>query len=356
MTALRESVTNQPGTAPDPENRLLVCAPNWLGDALMALPAIRGLCRLRQPSAVTVLCKPSLLELWPLFTEKVRIMTLHRGPRGMWSTICRLRAERFTHAIILPNSFRSAWLPFAAGIPMRRGQAGHQRRWLLTETVARSREKATRHQSREFADVAGVVCAGETTPLVAVPHASRATALERLAPVAGHPLLMLFPGAARGPSKRWPPDAFADLGRLWHNDFHGAVLVAGTIAEYTLCERVARGIGDRVLNLAGKTRLTELAALVEQCSVAVGNDSGGAHLAAALARPTVVIFGQTDPAVTGPQGAAVRIIAAPATHTDRDIPRAAREAQELLASISVQTVYRAVRELMNNKSLQKDAK
>lgn len=351
MNALPESATNKPVTTLDTGRRILVCAPNWLGDTLMAMPAVRALIDRRLSPDVTVLSHPALATLWRLFCRPVRVLRLEHGWLGTRRTVQRLRTAAFHQAMILPNSFRSAWLPFAARIPVRRGFAGHQRRLLLTQTVRHPAvyDGIGLHQCHEYAVVAGVP--GEeietSEPLLMVPSRLRMAVTERWgARILGH-VLLLFPGAARGPSKQWPSASFVKLGRRWLGETEGTVLIAGTRGEHALCETIRREIGGRTVNLAGRTTLPELTALLTLCSVAVGNDSGGTHLAAALAIPVVTIFGRTNPAVTGPRGKHVRIIAAPTPVADRRIARRAPDAEALLAAISVDTVFEATLAVMN---------
>ncbi len=352
MTALHESATNEHANARDPAERVLVCAPNWLGDTLMAMPSIRALYdHIRPTPEVTVLSNPALLTLWRLFSKPVRVLRLDRGLGGTCRTVQRLRKAAFTQAIILPNSFRSAFLPFAAGIPVRRGLAGHQRRLLLTQTISHPAVDNAMpvHQCCEYAAVANVPLSSveAAEPVLSIPANARLTAAERWGDRMTGEVLMLFPGAARGPSKRWPASSFIELGRRWLHDTNGSIMVAGTMAEHELCETMSRNIGAKAANLAGKTPLPELAALIDMCSVVVGNDSGGTHLAAALATPVVSIFGQTDPAVTCPRGKHVRIIAAATAAANRRIDREAPAAQALLAAISVDTVFEAAMAVMN---------
>ncbi len=348
MTALRESATNAREIGPDPGGAVLVCAPNWLGDVLMALSAIRALCRAQPTTPLTILCKPSLVSMWSLFPEPVGVIAIDGGLRGSWRTVRRLRAQRWARAVVFPNSFRSALLPFAAGIPVRRGFRGHQRRWLLSETVRRpvSPDGPPLHQSQEYAAVAGVSPPEATGASLTVPDSLSMQVTAKWGCFLVGRVLVLFPGAAHGPSKRWPAASFAELGRCWRASVGGSVLVAGTAAEYGLCESVARGVGDQAVNLAGKTTLPELAALVSLCSMVVGNDSGGTHLAAALETPVVVVFGLTDPAVTAPRGRAVRVVAAAAEAPSRRIAGESATAQTLLATIPTAAVLAAVQALM----------
>lgn len=323
-----------------PGESLLVCAPNWLGDAIMAMPAIRALCRKRPTPMVTLLCKPALTSLWELFSEPVRIISLQNGWGGTLQTVRCLRRQRFRHAFIFPNSFRSAWLPFAAGVPVRRGFSGHWRRSLLTAIVVPpvTANAQPVHQELEYAAIANVRLETDHEPLLTVAEERKIKVAGRWGKRLSGPTLLLFPGAARGSSKRWPTDSFAALGCRWIDCTGGSVVIAGTAAESGLGALVARGIGDAALDLTGATSLPELAALIELCSVVVANDSGGAHLAAALGCPVVTIFGQTDPAITGPRGRTVRILSAPASAPARRIARVAPDARALLAALPVDKV------------------
>jgi lipopolysaccharide heptosyltransferase II len=159
---------------------------------------------------------------------------------------------------------------------------------------------------------------------------------------AAAPCIGLLPGAARGPSKRWPAERFAEVGRRLASERGLRIAVFGSAGEAAICREVADGIGGAAACLAGRTSLPELTALLAGCRAVVSNDSGGMHLAAAAGTPVVAIFGLTDPAVTGPIGAAHRVVAAAGVTRARAIPRHSEEAERALRSVTADEVFAAV--------------
>ncbi len=272
-------------------SRLLVVAPNWLGDAIMALPAIADVRRAFPAAEVAIAARRSVAPLFAM------------AP-GVDETIPGVtRRARADVALLLPNSFRSAWSVLRAGVPERWGYRTDWRGRLLTRAVDRP---ARVHQVEYYQHLVRAlgVPTGDATPRLEVPQASRdaAAALLRLDGwTAGTPLVGLAPGAAYGGAKRWPPEYFAEVARALANDGARTVVVgtaadAGTVGEMM----AALGSGDEPINLVGRTSLETLAGVLAACRTVVSNDSGAMHLAAAIGVPVVAIFGPTDEAVTSP--------------------------------------------------------
>ena len=322
----------------------LVCGPNWLGDGIMAMPAVERLVRREPDVPVTVLVRPHMAPLWSMLDGLQGVQTVRSGTSR---TARDLRRAGFAEAFILPNSFRSAFVPLLAGIPRRRGAAGHWRRWMLTEVVAPARGGAPVHQAEEVArilDVADPAGIAGQLPRLAVPESARRECEDLLHGATGP--VVLFPGAARGASKRWPVSHFETVGRRLACDGGVPVVVAGSEAERPLCEALAAGIGPGASSLAGRASLPVTAALLQQARCVVGNDSGGVHLAAALGARVVVLFGLTDPRITRPLGQGHVILQPPGVaKAGRDIPRESAAAQSALAAIRPETVMDALHRL-----------
>ena len=341
MPASSASVSSDPAGG-----RLLIVGVNWLGDAIMSMPALQAL-RARAPAAhIALLTKPPLLPLWRMHAAPSELLTLAAGWRGLAPTVAAVRAGRFDAAYVLPNSFRSALIPWLARVPERTGFRGHFRRALLTRVFAPPPESDGRHQAQEILQL--LAPGGGVRPLAQprlTPPPDAVAAAQRRCCGLPRPLIALLPGAARGPSKRWPGPHFAALGRLLRDRLGATVLLLGASAETKLCAELARAIGAGAHNLAGQTALPELAALLQAGDLVIGNDSGGLHLAAAVGAPAVVLFGITDPGRTAPLGSRVKILQRNPGGA-RDVPRASRLASASLAALRPEEVLAAAMELL----------
>jgi lipopolysaccharide heptosyltransferase II len=319
---------------------LLVRGVNWLGDAVMTSPAMQRL-RERFPNTrITLLSDEKLGELWIHHAGVDSVMTFNRADNP-WSIARRLGAQRFEAALVLPNSPRSALEVWLAGIPRRYGYAGRWRNWFLTQAVPhpvgrlrlarRSVREVKRlihrpnlaravtggasygHQSHDYLHLAAAFGANPD-PLPPKLEVSADEIAVALAEIRGLPraespgkddsprvLLGLNPSAAYGPAKRWPVGRFAEVIREISERVPNCIwLTFGAAADWDLCEEVARLAKGQILNLAGKTSLRQMMALLKACRVLLTNDSGPMHVAAALGTPVVVPFGSTSPELTGP--------------------------------------------------------
>ena len=327
-------------------DRVLICGVNWLGDTLMSLPAVRAFKRASPGSELVVLAKSFLLPLWETEGSVSGVLVLEHSLAGTWRTVARVKRARRRVAYVLPNSFRSALIPFLGLVPERVGSVGHQRVWMLTRVATVGPDAQRGHQSLEYFDMLGIRpdAADAMDGGLALPVGAAEVAEAMREPrTAGGPLVALIPGAARGPAKCWPVANFIEAGRALSAE--GVRLVVfGTAAEMDLCARVTVGIGASCLNLAGRTSLVQMAACLQLCRVAVTNDSGGMHLAAAVGTRVVAIYGLTDPTKTGPMGEGHAVLVAPGARGNRTIARRSRAAVAALESIAPAQVAAAVRE------------
>jgi len=334
---------------------ILIIGLNWIGDAVMSMPALQ-LYRQEYPDAeIVLLTKPGLKPLWEMHSAPDAILLQNETRQ----TVKMLKRSVYSRAFIFPNSFRSAYLPFAAGVPRRIGAAGHARRLMLTERIC----LGAGHQQFEYMNILGVQ--GEPPlPQLQVPHeifrslerklhhlpnigSSMAVifqALEAERAAGSRPVVTLLPGAARGPSKRWPAEHFIELAkRLWM-ELNAVVVLSGGPDDAAACAEIAEAAGDDVLNLAGQTTLKEWAALLKISDCVVSNDSGGMHLAAALDTPVAAIYGLTDPRKTGPLGK--NIVLQKSELKNRDIKRNSEAARRALEAVAPDEAFAAVRELL----------
>ncbi|HVL35754.1 MAG TPA: lipopolysaccharide heptosyltransferase II [Burkholderiales bacterium] len=275
--------------------RTLVVAPNWIGDAVMAQPLLARL-RTQNPEAALDVLAPEWVAPVARRMPEVREVLVGSFAHGRlalgarWRLSRALRARRYAEAIVLPNSWKSALVPFLAGIPVRRGYVGEARYGLLNRRLRARGEPMPQHYAR----LAGPI--GDALPaprLSAEPRQVDATRRRFGLPAR---YAALCPGAEYGPAKRWP--FFAALaGAL---DIAVAVLGSANDAE------AAHGIAGA--NLVGRTSLDEAIDLLAGAAFVVSNDSGLMHVAAALGRPQVALFGSSSPRHTPPMSAAARVL------------------------------------------------
>jgi heptosyltransferase-2 len=316
--------------------KILVVGVNWLGDACMTMPALQRF-RQQYPGArLAMLVKPSLTSLWHLHPAIDDVLTLEPGNTGLWRTASRLRREKYGTAYIFPNSWRSAIVPFLAGIPNRIGAGRGARRVLLTRPIRLSEQARAGHQQWEYADILGLPPA-ETLPEPALVLSRGDTMLPPAPP--GTQTIGLIPGAARGASKQWPESHFLRTVLLIQKTLPRCrFAIFGTAAEAAVCQRLADALPASAITLAGRTTLPQLAAALGACDTVICNDSGGMHLAAAAGTPVVAVYGLTDPAKTGPLGTAHQCIRTDHPRASRDIARRDTEAIRMLETIAPERV------------------
>lgn len=288
--------------------RTLIVAPNWVGDCVMAEPVFRALAA--SGRELTVLARRPLHGLLALFPGVAGAIDNRRDA----ATVAEIAAAGFAEAVLLPNSFRAAWMLSRAGVPRRYGYRADFRAPLLAPAVARRRDgfRVVRPQIEDYAELLAAM--GVAAPESWIPRLELAPALaergrERLARArllaAAGPLIGLSPGAEWGGSKRWPMRYWADLARDLRRRIPGAreAIFAGP-KEIWLGVRVHEESGKLHPVLGPDLDLPGLAAVLSHLDLLVTNDSGPMHLAAALGVPCVALFGPTDRRRTAPAGGA----------------------------------------------------
>lgn len=292
-------------------SRLVVLAPNWLGDAVMALPAIRDIRQHFAGAVVAVAARPSvapLFEYVPGIDEVVTLKADGIGRRAFRAGDVRaLRDGRFDAAVLLPNSFRAAWVARRAGIAERWGYRTDFRRLLLTRSVRRPLRKM--HFGAYYQHLAEALgmATGPLTPRIVVPRAGVEAAARMLTEsgwLPGSPLVGLAPGAAFGHAKRWPPERFAALIALLAEQGGTTSVLLGRAADRQAGMEVEAALADsseprpysppRLINLIGRTDLATLMGVMAHCGTVIASDSGALHLAAAIGVPVIAIYGPTD--------------------------------------------------------------
>lgn len=296
--------------------KILVRATNWLGDAVMSMPAVRALHERYPESEIQVLAKPSVADLYrrETFCHRVIPYTARSLPEK-WRVGKTLAREKFDCAVLLQNAFEAAAVAFAAGIPERIGYARDGRSFLLTLPIAVPLPGEIPPHERfyylEMLHRAGILKALPVCDRIRLHGAdeARAVGVARFRELGlGEIVIGVSPGAAYGSAKRWLPENFAAAAQQVARCLGGSVALFGSASERGLCASVARDIHVPVHNLAGETTLAEFIDLTAACRVFLTNDSGGMHVASALGVPTVAVFGATNDVTTGPTGPFSRVV------------------------------------------------
>jgi lipopolysaccharide heptosyltransferase II len=294
--------------------KILVRAPNWVGDAVMAIPALEVIRRTRARDEICVLARPVVADLFSGQPFANRILTYdyrggHAGWLGREKLVTELRKEKFDVAVLLQNAFEAAWLAWRASIPERIGYARDGRGPLLTKAVRVPREgEIPKHESHYYLELLRRAGWIETSQLISpirlmVTDTARAAAESALrgAGVRENPWrCAIAPGASYGAAKCWPPERFAQLADRLISESGADVIFFGTPGEKEIAALIRSNMKSRAISLVGETSMRELAALFACCSAFIGNDSGAMHVAAAAGLPVVGIFGSTDPEGTPP--------------------------------------------------------
>ncbi len=284
--------------------RSLVIAPQWIGDAVMTEPLLRRLHARGDKLAVGALpWVAPVYRAMPQVDEVIEFPFQHGGLQfKARRAIARQVQGRFDAAYVLPNSLKSALLPFLASIPKRVGYLGEARIGLLTHRLKNPKDKPP--MVAFYSVLSGDKDVASDRPRLQLPAAQVDGALAALELQAGG-YYVLAPGAEYGPAKRWPAIHFAELARALDRP---AVLL-GSGKEADLCQEIAGAAGhDRCLNLAGKTPLLQAFALIAAARAVISNDSGLMHVAAAFGVPQVALFGSSSPLHTPPLNDRARVL------------------------------------------------
>ena len=307
-------------------SRILIRATNWVGDAVMSLPAIRAV-RARFPEAhVAVLARPWVADLYARETA-INCVIPYSAAAGFRDLSAKLsaarvlRAEKFDCAILLQNAFEAAAIVWLAGIPRRIGYARDGRTALLTDPVPVPKPgDIAFHQRFYYLELLRRAHLIDEIPKVDAIRLEGGEAASRGGEVyfrergIAPPVIGVSPGAAYGAAKRWLPERFAQAALQVAGSCGGSVAVFGSSGERKLCQLVADMIergGVSASNLAGETALREFIEMAAACHVFLTNDSGAMHIASAVGVPTVAVFGATDDSATGPTGPLARVVREP---------------------------------------------
>jgi heptosyltransferase-2 len=283
--------------------RTLVISPNWIGDAVMAQPLLQLLKRQHPERAIDVLAPPSVAPVWRAMAEVDSVLEtpFRHGAlqlKERWAFGRQMAQRGYADAYVLPNTIKYALIPWFAGIARRVGYKGEMRYGLLN--VVHHDDVPPRPMVAFYAALAQ----DPSAPLAKVPRPRLGASGEQIAAVCertgialDRPLVVFAPGAEFGAAKRWPAAHFAQLAQtIFEADPLAQVALLGSPKDKEACDEVVAGSGGpRMFNLAGATRLDEAIALIARADAVVANDSGLLHIASALNRPVVALYGPTDP-------------------------------------------------------------
>jgi len=306
---------------------LLVRGTNWVGDAVMSVPALKEIRRRFSGAHITLLVRPWVQDVYAAadFVDEVLPYDrtgLHKGWAGMRGLCAELRARRFEMAILLQNAFEAALIAAWSRIPLRIGYARDGRSPLLSHAVRIDPEVRRVHQVYYYLGILSGAGLIEQRPwarsdysldsvAVGVRESDCRTAREMLV-VHGidhsSPIVGLNPGASYGGAKRWPAERFAAVADVLARDCAARIVIFGAPGEREIADEVAARMRARALVLAGQTSLGQLMGLIRECDLFITNDSGPMHLAAALQVPQLAIFGSTSETATGPLSAHAQVI------------------------------------------------
>jgi heptosyltransferase-2 len=289
---------------------LLVRGTNWIGDAIMTLPALTALRKALPETKISLLVKPWVAPVFennPNIDEIILYDDKHKGIIGKLKLSRILNKKHFSSAILFQNAFDAALITFLAGIKNRCGYNRDGRGFLLTSALPLPHNKDKTHQIYYYLNLVEQLGfkAGYSEPYIFLKLEERLHAREMLNHIR-KPILAINPGATYGSAKRWFPDRFAEIANWFISDTGGSAIIFGGKTEVDIADEIYKKVipgfrtPDSLVSLAGKTSLRELISLISECDVFVTNDSGPMHIAYAVRTPLIAIFGSTDPVLTGP--------------------------------------------------------
>ncbi|WP_435627057.1 lipopolysaccharide heptosyltransferase II [Candidatus Ferrigenium straubiae] len=295
--------------------KILVIAPSWVGDCMLMQPMLMRLGQ-RHPGCLIDVFAPPWTEKLLRQMPEVHDVIINPFPHGALNLAARhrvgkqLRAARYDQAIVLPNSWKSALVPFFARIPLRTGFVGESRYILLNDARRLDKHKLPLMVER-FAQLAedtrGEIPRPLANPKLTVSEAQRDAAQQKLNLTLDRPVAAFCPGAEYGPAKRWPAAYYANIAqRLGQHGY--AIWLIGSPKDRHAAEEINQLAEGQCINLCGRTDLGDAIALLSCARLVISNDSGLMHLAAALDRPMIALFGSSSPQFTPPLSAKAQVV------------------------------------------------
>jgi len=340
--------------------KILVRAPNWVGDAIMAIPALEAIRRTQASAEIAILARTAVADLYwdqPFANKIVEYdkSGRHKGWWGRENLFADLRRERFDVAVLLQNAFEAAWIAWRSGIPERVGYARDARGLFLTKPILVPKEgEIPRHESRYYLELlrrAGwIESLEEIAPIrLRLPPGAQEAAealLLRAGAREGVWRCAIAHGASYGAAKCWPTERFAALADRLISECGADVILFGTPGEKEMTARICSAMKGNPISLVGQTSLRNLAAFFSACAIFIGNDSGAMHVAAAAGLPVIGIFGPTDPDATAPLTPQFRLIREPVSCSPCFL-RSCPVDHRCMTRIGVDAVFAAAKQIQN---------
>ena len=304
--------------------RVVVRGTNWVGDSVMSIPALRALRRVLPDARITLVLRPGVRGLFADAEFIDELLVYDR--RNMFSAFGQVREwkkRNFDLALLFQNAFEAALIPFLAGVPLRLGYATESRRAMLSHPLALPDWRSTRHEVfyylylvtalEQFLYQTSNICEADPDASLELSESRRQEAAHLLQTYGlntDRSIVAICPGSINSRAKRWPAESFAKLADKLLDERRQVVFV-GSPAESEVSREVTNRMRNKPAVLTGKTTIDQLASILGVVDLVVTNDTGPAHIAAALGRPTLVIFGPTNPLTTRPFSGQAEILRHP---------------------------------------------
>ncbi len=342
----------------DPIQRVVVRGTSWVGDAVMTIPALRTLRHLFPKATITLATRRWAEGIFSNVDFVDELLIYERnGIRSVVNQIKEWRRRRFDLAILFQNAFEAALIASLARVPLRIGYASQGRNFLLTHSLTIPDWRDSKHEVfyylniiTETAKLLGKTIDNEVSSdcTLSVSSEQKEEAKRLLENTGLHgdkPLVAFCPGSINSRAKRWPGERFAKLGDLLAQNIGAQIVLVGSKGELDISQEVAQQMKAEPVILTGATTLTQLVAILNVVDLLITNDTGPAHIAAALGRRTLVVFGPTNPLTTRPFNELAEIVRKPpdcAPCMLRDCPIDHR----CMTAITPQEVYERARALI----------
>jgi len=348
--------------------RVIVRGTNWVGDAVMTVPALRELRRSLPGAHITLATRPWAKEL---FADAgfLNDLLIYDRPRP-WSAVKQSVAWRrgnFDLAVLFPNAFEAALIPALARVPFRIGYATDGRSRLLTNPLPVPEWRSSKHEVFYYLNIVAEleralvgtkqIKDGPLDPSLHISELRQSEALHLLRAHGlreGRALVALCPGSINSRAKRWPAERYGALADSLINELNAEVLLIGSADELEVSQEVSRRMRNKPIMMTGKTSLAQVIAVLSLVDLLVTNDTGPAHIASALGRPTLVIFGPTNPLTTRPFSPVAEIM----RHAPDCAPCMLRDCpidHRCMTAISPRDVFARARLLLERKTLDPEA-